>query len=188
MMPARLIGCVLVVVACGALGACTTAHAPHAPTGAVSNANALPAGARLSGEGNVHLTDYTDNDTVTSAVILTGAVGDYGTAKRDQGRGELDLDLSRGSFRLDFADLYGRFLALMRHLSVNEHTCSFEATASARVPIVSGSGTGVYATIGGEFDLSTTLDEVDHPGACRETAPYLAQQILTTGWGNISHG
>src|SRR5262249_42732364 len=123
MMRSHLVGCVLVVIACGALGACTTAHAEHVPTSkAASSANSAPAGAPASGEGNAHLTDYTDNDTMTSSVILTGAVGDYGSAKRDDGKGELDLNLSHGTFRLDLADLDGRFLALMRHLPVNQHS------------------------------------------------------------------
>jgi hypothetical protein len=141
----------------------------------------------VPGAGNVHLTDVTDNDSMTSTVILTGAVGDYGHATRDDGKGQLDLALSQGSFRLNIANLNRRFLGLMRHLAVNQHSCSAEVTASARVPIVPGSGTGAYQTASGAFDLITTLDEVYRPGSCRETAPYLAQQIVTTGWGNISH-
>jgi hypothetical protein len=170
---------------CGALAACTTAHAKT--SNAASKATSRPASAPVSGDGNVHLTDYTDNDSMSSTVIVTGAVGDYGSAKRDESNGDLDLSLSRGTFRIDLADLDGRFLTLMRHLSVNQHSCSADAAASGRVPIVPGSGTGAYSTISGEFDLTMTLDEVYHPGACRETAPYLAQQIVTTGWGNISH-
>jgi hypothetical protein len=147
----------------------------------------VPVTAPVPGDGNVHLTDYTDNDSMTSTVVLTGAIGDHGSALRDDSRARLDLELSRGTFRLDLSDLDRRFLALMRHLAVNQHSCSAEATASGRVPIVPGSGTGAYSALSGAFDLSTTVDEVYHPGACRETAPYLAQQIVTTGWGNISH-
>ena len=181
--------CVLAAMACGALAACTTAHADHAHAiGAARSVNAAPANTPVPGAGNVHLSDYTDNDSMTSTVILTGAEGDHGSATRDGGKGQLDLALSRGTFRLDIADLDGRFLALMRHLAVNQHSCSAYATASAHVPIVPGSGTGAYSTVSGAFDLSMTLDEVYHPGACRETAPYLAQQILMSGWGNISRG
>jgi hypothetical protein len=183
MTRSRLVGCILVVMACGALAACTTAHASRTQT---QGAIAVPATAVVARAGNVHLTDYTNNDSATSSVILTGAVGDYGSATHDDGKGQLALDLSRGTFRLDVADLDARFLALMRHLSVNEHSCSAEATASARVPILPGSGTGAYSRTSGAFDLIMTLDEVYHPGACRETAPYLAQQIVTTGWGSIS--
>ena len=189
MTGARWVGCILVVIACGALAACTTARADHAQTNDPTNsARSAPATAPVRGDGNVHLSDYTDNDSTTSTVILTGAVGDHGSARRDEGKGQLDLHLSRGTFRLEIADLDGRFLDLMRHLVVNQHSCSAEATATARVPIVPGSGTGAYSTVSGTFDLSTTLHEVYHPGACRETAPYLAQQIVTSGWGNISHG
>lgn len=189
MTGARWAGCILVVMACGALAACTTAHADHAQTSDPTNsANSAPATAPVPGDGHVHLSDYTDNDSMASTVILTGAVDDHGSARRDESKGQLDLDLSRGSFRLDIADLDGRFLDLMRHLAVNQHSCSSEATATARAPIVPGSGTGAYSTVSGAFDLSTTLHEVYHPGACRETAPYLAQQIVTSGWGNISRG
>jgi hypothetical protein len=184
----RLVGCVLVVLTCGALAACTTAHADRARTSdPASSANSVLATVPVLGEGNVHLTDYTDNDSTTSSVILTGAVGDHGSAERDDSKGRLDLELSRGTFQVDVADLDGRVLTLMRHLAVNQHSCSAEATASGRAPIVHGSGTGAYSTVSGAFDLTMTLDEVYHPGACQETAPYLAQQIVTTGWGNISH-
>jgi hypothetical protein len=188
MTRARLVACVLVVMACGALAACTTAHADQAQTtDARSSADSAPASALVSGSGQVHLTDYTDHDGTISTIIVTGAVGDYGSAKRDDGKGQLDLNLTQGSFRLNSANLDGRFLAQMRHLAVNQHSCSAEATASGGVPIVPGSGTAAYSNISGAFELTMTLDELYHPGACRETAPYLAQQIITTGWGNISH-
>ena len=189
MTRSRLAGCVLVVIACGTLAACSTVHADRAPTSdTASRARSVPAPVPVLGETSVHLTDYTDNDSATSSVTLTGAVGDHGSAERDDGKGRLDLELSRGTFQLDIADLDGRLLALMRRLAVNQHSCSSETTASARAPIVPSSGTGAYSAVSGAFDLTTTLDEVYHPGACRETAPYLAQQIVTTGWGNISRG
>jgi hypothetical protein len=187
MTRSRLVGCVLVVLTCGALAACTTTHADRVRTGdPASSANSVSAIAAVPNEGDVHLTDYTDNDSMTSSVILTGAVGDHGSAIRDDSKGRLDLELSRGTFQLDTADLDARFLTLMRHLAVNQHSCSSEASASGRAPIVPGSGTGAYSTVSGAFDLTMTLDEVYHPGACQETAPYLAQQIVTTGWGNVS--
>lgn len=186
--PLRLARYLPVAIVCAVLVSCSSAHSSHAPTGAAaSTASSVSAGAPPR-TGNVHLTDYTNNDSTTSSVILTGVVGDYGTAKGDDAKGQLDLDLSRGSFRLDIADLDGRLLALMRHLAVNQHSCSAEATASARVPIVPGTGTGAYSTVRGTFDLTITLDELYHPGACQETAPYLAQEIVTAGWGSISHG
>ena len=189
MAPARWLGLVLVVTACAAVAGCAGARTARAQTShparsASSVSTAVPA----NGDANVHLTEYTDNDSTTSSVILSGAVGDYGNAKRDDGGNQLDLKLSRGTFRLDIADLDARFLARMRHLTVNRHSCSAEATASGRASIVAGSGTGAYSTVSGAFNLTMTLDEVYHRGACRETAPYLAQKVIVTGWGNVSHG
>lgn len=111
-------------------------------------------------------------------------------AIRDEGRGQLELDLSHGTFRLDVKELDGRFVALLDRLSVDQRSCSAQTTVSGRVPIVVGSGTGAYDKISGAFDLGLTLDEVYHPGACSETAPYLAQKIVMTGWGtvSVSHG
>lgn len=187
MIRSRSAGCTLMLVACGALAACAFARADRGPTSAATNsASSGPARAAVPGGGNVHLTEYADNDGMASSVILTGAVGDYGSARREGGRAQLALELSRGTFRLDVSDLDGRFLALLRTLPVNQHSCSTEASASARVSIVPGSGTGAYSSISGAFDLVTTLDEVYHSGACRATAPYLNQKIITTGWGNLA--
>lgn len=188
MTRARLVGFVLVVAAC-ALTACASAHAGQAQTSdPARTASSTSADVQGSGDRNIHLTDYTDNDSASSSVILSGAVGDYGSAKRSDGGNQLDLELSRGTFRLDIAGLDEQFLARMRHLTVNQHSCSAEATVSGRAPIVTGSGTGAYSTVSGAFDLTMTLDEVYHPGACRETAAYLAQKIIVTGWGTMSHG
>jgi hypothetical protein len=43
----------------------------------------VPIRAPVPGNANVHLTDYTDNDGDISSVILSGTVGDYGSAIRD---------------------------------------------------------------------------------------------------------
>lgn len=146
--------------------------------------------------GTVHLTAYTDNDGPTSTVILTGAVGDYGTARSvnpdgstSAGHdGQLDLSLAHGSFRLDVADLDKRFAAAMAGARVDTSTCSGTATVSGPVPIVAGSGTGSYQGIHGTFTLTITLDEVYQPAGCAETSPYLAQAILITGPGTVAVG
>jgi hypothetical protein len=53
--------------------------------------------------------DRPPDDSMSSTVILTGVVGDYGSARCDESKGELDLSLSRGTFRIDPAEL-GRAL------------------------------------------------------------------------------
>ena len=177
------------MITCGALAACASGHPDRTQTSSTtSDASSVSAGVPVPGGANVHLTDYTDNDSRTSSVILSGAVGDYGSAIRDDGRGQLDLELSRGTLRIDIADLQRQFLERLRHLTVNQHGCSAEAGAAGVAPIVARSGTGAYSTVSGTFDLTMTLDEIYHPGACRENAPYVAQKIIMTGWGTLSLG
>jgi hypothetical protein len=148
----------------------------------------------LTAGGAVHLTDYTDNDGPTSTVILAGAIGDFGKAQSVNPDGsastkhnsELNLMLTHGSFRLDFAELDKRFIGVLGNLAVNTTTCSATASVSGAVPIVAGSGTGSYKGVTGTFNLTVTLDEVYKPGACHETGAYLAQSIVTTGLGTVS--
>jgi hypothetical protein len=53
---------------------------------------------------------------------------------------------------------------------------------------VVGSGTGSYQGIGGTFNLTLTLDEIDPPTACSATGAYVAQFIVMTGSGVVSFG
>jgi hypothetical protein len=135
--------------------------------------------------GRVHLTDETDRDAPTSGVILSGAIGDFGTGTLDQSTGRFVLRLSHGSFTLQFAELDGKVVANLRGLSVNQSSCSAFAQVSAPAAIVSGAGTGSYAHLTGGFALTSTLDEVFHPGACAEQSPYASEEIITSGWGTV---
>lgn len=142
----------------------------------------------------VHLTDYTDNDGPSSTVIVSGAVGDYGTAVsvnpdgsvNNEHNSQLELRLSHGTFRLDIADLDKKFTHTA--VAMNTATCSGIARVTDAVPIVAGSGTGAYKGIDGMFDLTITLDEVYAPTACSESNLYLAQMITTTGPGWVDLG
>jgi hypothetical protein len=127
----------------------------------------------------------TDSDSLTSSVILSGAIGDFGAATLDRRSGRLVLELSRGWFTLQLAELNGRFVAKLRGLSVNQSRCSAFAQVSGTAPILSGAGTGSYAHLTGGFALTVTLDEVFHPGACGEQNPYASQEIITSGWGTV---
>jgi hypothetical protein len=169
----------LAVVGCSTGGASRSAAA----TPAGPSLGFVTTGVQSAGGGRVHLTDYTDSDSPTSSVILIGAIGDFGSGRVDQSTGHFDLQLSHGSFTLQFAELDARFLAALRGLSVNQSTCSAFAQVSGTSPIVSG--TGSYAHLTGAFSLTVTLDEVFHPGACSELSPFAAQKIVTSGWGTI---
>ena len=67
----------------------------------------------VTASGPVHLTAYTTDDGPDSSVMLSGAIGDYGTARSVRPDGsvdpddgsQLDLQLSHGTLRLHIADL-----------------------------------------------------------------------------------
>jgi hypothetical protein len=144
----------------------------------------------------VHLTAYTTDDGPTSAIVLSGAIGDYGTARSVRPDGsvdpdhgsQLDLQLNHGSFRLDIAALDRAFVQATGSLTVNTNTCSATTSATATVAIVPGSGTGAYRKINGSFDLTATLDEVYRPAECTETGTFLSQIIVITGPGTVTIG
>jgi hypothetical protein len=177
--------------ACLALVGCASSPsgpARSAPTAPTRDGHSLAIGATRAASapaGRVHLTDESDSDSPTSSVILSGAIGDFGTATLDQSTGRFVLHLSRGWFILQLAELDGRFVAKLRGLSVNQSSCSAFAQVSGTAPIISGTGTGSYTHLTGEFALTVSLDEVFHPGACREQKPYASQEIITSGWGTI---
>jgi hypothetical protein len=159
-----------------------------------STAEATTSTMAMPSPGNTHLTAYTDNDGPSSTVVLSGAVGDYGKAQSVNPDGsvnnkhdsQLNLVLSRGSFRLSIAGLDKKLVATMAHLRVDTTTCSGNASVSSPTPVIAGSGTGSYRGIRGTFMLTATLDEVYQPTDCSETSPYLAQAIVITGSGMVT--
>ena len=157
------------------------------------------AGAAVShSRGSVHLTAYTDNDGPTETVIVTGAVGDYGKAVSVYPNGtvdpehdsELSLQLSHGTFRLDIASLDKAFVAAMLHdFPTDATTCSGSVDVTQQVPVVPGSGTGAYKTVGGAFTLTIALDEVDTVSStqpCNGTGSFLGQAIVISGPGTVA--
>jgi hypothetical protein len=171
-----------------AVGCSAASGAAHsAPPASARDGHSLVIGAIPTPQagGRVHLSDETDSDSPTSGVILSGAIGDFGTGTLDQSTGRFVVRLSRGSFTLQFAELDAKFLANLRRLLVNQSSCSAFAQVSATASIVSGAGTGSYAHLTGGFALTATLDEVFHPGACAEQSPYASQETITSGWGTV---
>jgi hypothetical protein len=173
----------LAVVGCSTGGAARSAR----NTPARSSIGFVTTALQSAGGGRVHFTDYTDSDSPTSSVILTGAIGDFGSGRLNQTSGYFDMHLAHGSLTLQFAGIDARFLAVLRGLHVNQSTCSAFAQVSGTAPIVSATGTGSYAHLTGAFSLTLTLDEVFHPGACSELSPFAAQKIVTSGWGRVQN-
>ncbi len=171
-----------------------------------STAAALSAAAATSGTakaraakpasrpGLTHVTAYsinTDNPVLTA--VVSGAIGDYGPAEEvspgstgvSAHGGELELKLTRGTFRLNIADIDAKFGEGTSHEPTFPRTCSTYVSVSDAVPIVPGSGTGAYRGIAGTFAMTLTLNEV-HNSPCTTSLSILRQVIVVSGAGKIT--
>jgi hypothetical protein len=125
--------------------------------------------------------------------ILDGAIGDYGPAvtvlpdgKVDPSHSsELELNLTRGSFRLDIAGLGQRFKAATSHEPVYPRTCSDYVSVTAPVAVVAGSGTGSYQRISGHLTVTATLNEDETP-PCHGPTAFRWQAVTMSGSGFVT--
>lgn len=182
------------LVAVSAIGSAAAVLLAGSAAAAPRSAPSQPSG------GAVQLLDYTNNDAAVTSVIITGKIGDLGTATSIAPDGtisadhnELNLALSHGSFRIDTAALGRAFLGAVSHTPFypSNNTCSGSVSATAPAPIVPGSGTGAYHGITGTFTLTISAGEVDarttDPASpCNATGALLGETILTSGPGTIS--
>lgn len=184
-----------VLVLCGCTPAATKAST-SGTEGATSSTAGRPAGRPASTSGGlVHITGYSDNDGPRSTVILTGEIGDFGEAVRTYANGrieqqynQLNLAFTHGSFQLGIARLEANLVRAFGHFPTSTSTCSGIVTATAKTPIVAGSGTGAYQGISGDFTMTVTVAEVDAWPKCPLAGAdvLLSEDIFLTGSGNVS--
>lgn len=180
-----------------ALNGCAATAATSTPASAAAAAAVKPLSA-VNTTHAVHLVAYTPNDGPDVTAIVTGAIGDYGEGVSIYPNGkvdpdhdsELELRLSRGTFRLAEAALDKRFISAFLHtFPTDAATCSGTLTVTGTVPIIPGSGTGAYRGVRGSFTVSMTIDEVDGRSAdCNGTGAFLGQAIVITGPGSVTFG
>jgi hypothetical protein len=169
-------------------------------TGALAAACSAPARARTSAPGSaaVHGTAnimlYSINsDGPDFRAVVSGVIGDYGPAvtvypdgKVDpEHNSEMELELTRGSFRLSIEQLDKKFVEAASREPVYPRTCSDHFDFSVGVPIVPGSGTGAYQGITGQFSVTVTADEVA-VRPCSAQSQFLWQVIVVAGRGSVS--
>ena len=161
---------------------------------AAAAASATTPSAPASPAGLTHITAYsinTDNPVLTS--VVSGAIGDYGPAEEispggsggTAHGGELELTLTRGTFRLDIAGIDAKFVQGTSHEPTSPRTCSTYVSVRDAVPVVPGSGTGAYQGIAGTFAMTLTLTEV-HGSPCTTSLTILRQVIVLSGAGTIT--
>lgn len=190
LLPAILISGTL--TGCAAAASTSAAGKPAAGRPATGTASA----ATVADEtGTTHIAVWSVNsDGPDFQAILTGGVGDYGPGVTVHPDGsvdpdhtsELELKLSRGSFRVSIAALDAAFGKAVGQWPYDKQTCSIHGAVTGTAPVVAGSGTGAYRGVTGGFTLTISLDEDYIKGpACNETTGFKAQLITMTGTGSV---
>jgi hypothetical protein len=163
----------------------------------------LTASASTVTNGTVHVFDYSDGEGVGSTVVLTGAIGDNGSADSIDANGTPDaqnntevlLALVQGSFTISVVGIDKKIESAFNKFQSNHRTCSGYLTVTASTPIVAGSGTGAYTGIRGGFVLTLSIALVGpkygsgkHEGQCNtsNSSSPVAQAQIVTGWGTVS--
>lgn len=194
---AVVLGAAVLAGTLASAGCAPAATKPSATTNSAAGGTSVASMTRAAtpAGGAVHMTAYSINsDGPFFRVIVTGAIGDYGPAVTVYPNGQVDpqhtsdmeLKLTHGSFWLRIAGLEKKLLLAFRHWPANPATCSGRITATGAVPVVAGSGTGLYRGISGSFAMAVTVDEVDVKPVCDGTGKFLSQVILLTGAGTVS--
>lgn len=176
-------------------GCSSSLAAPHTAADPSSTPGNAPSGTSLaSGTSQANILLYNINsDGPCYRALLTGAIGDYGPAvavypdgKVDQDHSnEMELNLSRGTFRLNIAQLEKEFLAhALQHHPTYPATCSVSDSITVPTPIVAGSGTGAYRGVTGTFTITVTAEEDLYRPCNSPTKQW--EVILLAGQGTLS--
>jgi len=171
---------------------------------ALTSGGTMAASASTVTNGAVHVSVYGDGFGVGGTAVLSGAIGDSGSADSVDANGTPDpstnteelLALVQGSFRVSVVGLDKKIGSAFKNFQPNQRTCSGYVSATASVPIVAGSGTGAYTGITGGFVLTFSLALVGpkygsgkHEGQCNNSnsASPVAQAMMVTGSGTVSY-
>jgi hypothetical protein len=131
-------------------------------------------------------------------IVLTGAIGDYGTAIKANPSGQPArkgpdslAKLHHGTILLDRAPLTRAIQAGTEHARPDLASCSLHGSTNATLPILSG--TGRYAGISGSLRVKFTFAEVaarytkgTKNGKCNLAAGPVAQWASVVGTGNVT--
>jgi hypothetical protein len=125
-------------------------------------------------------------------IVVTGAVGDFGTAFRINLAGKIDVNgnyvrmlLTKGKFRLNTQALNAKIRTTVPVL--NPVTCSSSDSVTAVVRVLDG--TGLYAGIGGTVKMTETEGSVYArlaSGACVLNRLPISHAAALTGLGTVT--
>jgi hypothetical protein len=187
----RVAAMLAIAAVAGALvtGGCAAATTPP-PAAATASARA----AATTGDTANIMIYAVNTDGAYWHAIMSGMIGDYGPAVSIYPDGqvdpahdsELELRLTRGSFRLSIAALDKKFMKSASHEPVYPKTCTDHISVIGTTPIVAASGTGAYRGIRGSFPVTLTLNEVEARPCQPSPGAFRAQLITVAGSGTIS--
>jgi len=182
-----------VLLTSGSVAAASGALAAHHSAGARTARGTATASSR---GGHVFFTAYQNDDLPGATVVLSGAIGDFGSAVSvlrngavdPEHRSQFNLALTQGSFRIVIGPLHAKLENALSHAPYNRRTCSGHVSVTGAAPVVAGSGTGAYKGIGGTFMLTFSGNEVDAKPGCQpfSGSPLLAQTVVIAGSGTVS--
>jgi hypothetical protein len=152
-----------------------------------------PASAATKG-GMVHI--WSSGSGVTTPILLTGAIADYGNGTSQDKNGKVDINglyekavLKKGSFLIDSHGLAAAFGHAQQ--SFDATTCSGSISVTGPTSIVPGSGTGAYKGMKGTITVTLTIAAISPrlaSGKCNQSdnAQSVSQYSTVTGSGAIS--
>ena len=125
------------------------------------------------------------------SLVITGAIGDYGTSLNIDQNGKTNakgsyaqITLHKGTFRIDQTAL--GTAADKASFPIDKATCSSEGSITASAPV--SSGTGLYKSISGKVRITLTLVWIvsrASSGKCDGTKVLFHSEYLT-GTGTVS--
>jgi hypothetical protein len=168
----------------------------------LTSGNIVAASASTVTNGTVHVFDYGDGEGIGSTIVLTGAIGDSGSADSIGANGvpqpnsaDVKISLVQGSFTINVARLDKKIGSAFNKVEPSATTCSAYIVVTASTPIVAGSGTGAYTGISGGFTVTLTIAVIGskypsgkHAGQCNNSnnSPSVGQAQIVTGSGTVS--
>jgi len=147
--------------------------------------------------GQVRIFADASSDGPVSKILITGAIGDYGTATSIDRKGKVDQNgdyvkivLKKGTFEVDSTTLNARMNKAPGIF--NKATCSFSVTGSGPVRLFNG--TGLYKGITGSAEMTLSFGGIAprltsgaHKGDCNpnQNAKALSQYGAIIGTGTV---
>ena len=158
--------------------------------GLLGSAAASASGASAGGKIKIFVANP---NALKSAVLVTGAIGDYGTAISQDKSGKPNINgdyekltLKQGGFTIDGSSIGNAFEKAKT--TVNRSNCSVQVSGSAITPLIDG--TGSYTGISGKLKLSFDLGFIAprKNGKCdfSQNAKAVGQESIFSASGTVS--